>query len=44
MAEVGLGDGGLVERNRPLDVELGVGEVHEGAGPLQLERPVASTR
>ena len=40
MAEVGLGDGGLVERNRPLDVELGVGEVHEGAGPLQLEGPV----
>ena len=40
VAEVGLGDSGLVERNRPLDVELGVGEVHEGAGPLQLEGPV----
>ena len=38
--EVGLGDGGLVERDRPLDGELRVGEVHEGIGPLQLERPV----
>ena len=40
MVEVGLGDGGLVERDRPLDGELGVGEVHEGVGPLQLQRPV----
>ena len=40
MVEVGLGDGGLVERDRPLDGELGVGEVHEGVGPLQLEGPV----
>lgn len=40
VVEVRLGDGGLVERNRPLDGELGVGEVHEGVGPLQLERPV----
>ena len=37
---VRLGDGGLVERDRPLNVELGVGEVHEGVGPLQLQRPV----
>ena len=37
---VGLGDGGLVQRDRPLDGELGVGEVHEGVGPLQLEGPV----
>ena len=40
VAEVGLGDGGLVERDRPLDGELGVGEVHEGVGPLELQRPV----
>ena len=40
VVEVGLGDRGLVQRDRPLDVELGVGEVHEGVGPLQLERPV----
>ena len=39
VVEVGLGDGGLIERNRPLDGELRVGEVHEGVGPLQLERP-----
>ena len=37
---VRLGDGGLVERDRPLDGELGVGEVHEGVGPLELQRPV----
>lgn len=40
MVEVGLGYGGLVERDRPLDGELWVGEVHEGVGPLQLQRPV----
>ena len=40
VVEVGLGDGGLGERDRPLDGELGVGEVHEGVGPLQLEGPV----
>ena len=40
VVEVGLGDGGLVERDRPPDGELGVGEVHEGVGPLQLEGPV----
>ena len=40
MVEVGLGDGGLVQRDGPLDGELGVGEVHEGVGPLQLEGPV----
>ena len=40
MVEVGLGDGGLIERDRPLDGELGVGEVHEGVGLLELEGPV----
>ena len=40
VVEVGLGDGGLGERDRPLDGELGVGEVHEGVGLLQLQRPV----
>ena len=40
VVEVRLGDGGLVQRDRPLDGELGVGEVHEGVGPLQLEGPV----
>ena len=40
VVEVRLGDGGLVERDRPLDGELGVGEVHEGVGPLELQRPV----
>ena len=37
---VRLGDGGLIQRDRPLDGELGVGEVHEGVGPLELQRPV----
>ena len=40
VVEVGLGDGGLRKRDRPLDGELGVGEVHEGVGPLELQRPV----
>ena len=40
VVEVGIGDGGLIERDRPLDGELRVGEVHEGVGPLQLEGPV----
>ena len=40
VVEVGLGDGGLVQRDRPLDGELGVGEVHEGVGLLELEGPV----
>ena len=40
VVEVGIGDGGLVERDGPLDGELRVGEVHEGVGPLQLQRPV----
>ena len=40
VVEVGLGDGGLVQRDRPLDVELGVGEVHEGVGLLQFKGPV----
>ena len=40
VVQVGLGYGGLVERDRPLDGELGVGEVHEGVGLLELEGPV----
>lgn len=40
VVEVGLGDGGLVQRDGPLDVKLRVGEVHEGVGPLQLKGPV----
>ena len=40
VVEVCLGYGGLVQRDRPLDGELGVGEVHEGVGPLELQRPV----
>ena len=40
VVEVGLGDGGLVQRDRPLDGELRVGEVNEGVGPLELQRPV----
>ena len=40
VVEVGLGDGGLIQRDRPLDGELGVGEVHEGVGPLELQGPV----
>ena len=40
VVEVGLGDGGLVQRDRPLDGELRVGEVHEGVGLLELQRPV----
>ena len=41
MVEVGLGYGGLIQRDGPPDGELGVGEVHEGVGLLQLERPVS---
>ena len=40
VVEVGLGDGGLIQRDGPLDVELGVGEVNEGVGLLQFKRPV----
>ena len=40
VVEVGLGDGGLIERDRPLDGELGIGEVHEGVGLLELQRPM----
>ena len=40
VVEVGLGDRGLLERDRPLDGELGVGEVHERVRLLQLEGPV----
>ena len=36
VVEVGLGDGRLPQRDGPLDGELGVGEVHEGVGLLQL--------
>ena len=37
---VRLGDGGLVERDRPLNIEHGVGEVHERVGLLQFKGPV----
>ena len=40
MVQVGLGDDGLIERDRPHDGELWVGEVHEGVGLLELQRPV----
>lgn len=40
MVEVGLGYGGLIERDRPLDGELRVGEVNEGVGLLQFKGPV----
>ena len=40
VVQVGLGDGGLVQRDGPLDVKLRVGEVHERVGPLQLEGPM----
>ena len=40
VVEVGLGDGGPVQRDRPLDGELRVGEVHEGVGLLEFLRPV----
>ena len=37
---VGLGELALLQRDGPLDGELGVGQVHEGVGLLELERPV----
>ena len=40
VVQVGLGYGGPVQRDGPLDVKLRVGEVHEGVGPLELQRPV----
>lgn len=40
MMEVGLGDGGLGERDRPLDAERGVRQAHEGVRLLQLRGPV----
>ena len=40
VVEVGLGDGGLRERDRPLNGKLGVGEVHERVGLLQFKGPV----
>ena len=40
VVEVGLGDGGLVQRDRPLDGEFRVGEVHEGVGLLQFKGPM----
>lgn len=40
VVEVGHGDGSLIQRDWPLDGELGVGEVHEGVGPLQFKGPV----
>ena len=40
VVQVGLGYGGLLQRDRPLDGELGVGEVHEGVGLLQFKGPM----
>ncbi len=40
MVPVGLGDLGLVERDRPADRELRVGQVDEGVGRLGLRAPV----
>ena len=40
VVQVGLGEGGLLQRDRPLDGELRVCEVHEGVGLLQFEGPV----
>ena len=40
MVQVSLGDSRLLERDGPFDCELGVGEVDERVGPLQLKRPV----
>ncbi len=44
VVQVGLGYGGLLQRDRPLDGELGVGEVHEGVGLLQFKGPVGVHR
>ena len=40
VVEVGLGDSSLLERDRPLDGEPRIGEVHEGVRLLQFQRPV----
>lgn len=40
VVQVRLGDGRLLQRDGPLDGELGVGEVHEGVGLLELQGPV----
>ena len=40
MVQVGLAALGLLQRNRPLDVQLRVREVHEGVGLLLLEAPM----
>ena len=40
VVEVRLGERGLGERDRPVDAQLGVRQVHEGVGPLQLRGPV----
>ena len=37
VVQVRLGYGGLVQRDRPLDGELRVGEVHEGVRLLELQ-------
>ena len=37
---VGLGELALGKRDRPVGAELGVGEVDEGVGLLELGRPV----
>lgn len=40
MMLVGLGELALGKRDGPVDAKLGVGEVHERIGPLELGRPV----
>lgn len=40
MGLIGLGQLALVQRDGPLDAQLGVGQVHEGAGLLQVGGPV----
>ena len=38
--QISLGPFGLVQRNRPLDIQVRVGEVHERVRLLLLQRPV----
>ena len=40
VVQVRLGAFGLLQRDRPVDVQVRVGEVHEGVRPLLLEAPV----
>ena len=40
VVQVGLAALGLLQRDRPVDVQIRVREVHEGVRPLLLQRPV----